>query len=458
MLNPLIQLINNQITEDPPIKIEQGNVIKEGVNKELDDLRKIAKGGQDWIINYQNILVESTGISTLKIKFNKVFGYFIEVSAGQKNNVPDYFIRKQTLTNTERFTTEKLTEYQEKVLNAEEQIIKLENELFQNICQEVLNYTQEIQEVAETIAKIDVNSSLAELAVENNYCKPEVIEKNCLEIIEGRHPVVEILNDNFIPNDTIFNSENRFVLLSGPNMAGKSTYLRQTALIIYLSHLGSFVPATSAKIGVTDKIFTRVGAGDNLSSGESTFMMEMLEASTILHNATEQSFIILDELGRGTSTFDGLSIAWAITEHLHDKIKARTIFATHYHELIEAVKSLEKAKNYSVAVIENESQGVVFLYKITEGGTDKSYGIEVAKLSGMPDSVLKRAQEILHNLEEKKEKTENQLQMDLFTISSPSSKVEKQESNLEKNLKNLNINTLSPLEALNLLQKWQKEL
>ena len=369
-LEELEQQLSAMLEDEAPIKIEQGGVFKSGVNKELDEWRSISKGGKDWLLEYQQKLIKETGISTLKIKFNRVFGYFVEVSAGQKENVPDYFIRKQTLTNAERFTTEELMEYQGKVLKAEEEILRIETQMFDSLCEEVVSSAEPLQELADEIAGIDVLSSFAELAVNNKYCKPELVEENILDVEEGRHPVIETLTDQFISNDISLSESMKFILLSGPNMAGKSTYLRQNALIIYLAHIGCFVAASSAKIGLVDQIFTRVGAGDNLSSGESTFMMEMLEASTILHNATERSFIILDELGRGTSTFDGLSLAWAMSEHIHNKLEAKCIFATHYHELIEPVDEMERAKNLSVAVLENESQGVVFLHKIVEGGAD----------------------------------------------------------------------------------------
>ncbi|MBT4937457.1 hypothetical protein HON22_06085 [Candidatus Peregrinibacteria bacterium] len=331
--------------------------------------------------------------------------------------------------------------------------------MFDTLCDEVMSYTEPLQELADEIAEIDVLSSFAELAVDNKYCKPEIISENILEVEEGRHPVVETLTDQFISNDISFDETNRFILLSGPNMAGKSTYLRQNAIIIYLAHIGCFVPASSAKIGLVDQIFTRVGAGDNLSSGESTFMMEMLEASTILHNATESSFIILDELGRGTSTFDGLSIAWAMTEHIHNKLGAKCIFATHYHELIEPINEMKRAKNLSVAVLENESQGVVFLHKIVEGGADKSYGIEVARLAGVPQNILSRAKVILSQLEEKKQKQEQALQMSLFDtqVKTPFTKEKaKEESELEKRLEKIDVNNMSPMEALQFIHELKR--
>lgn len=461
-ISQLLSILSAYLKDEAPVKIEQGGVICEGVNAELDQWREIAKGGQEWIAKYQQEIAEKSGISTLKIKYNQVFGYFIEISAGQAKNVPDFLIRKQTLTNCERFTTQELIEYQEKVLRAEAEVVRIESALFQDLCKQVLACAPDLQKLADELAKTDVLSSFAELAVEQRYCKPEMCKENVIEIQAGRHPVVETLTSHFIPNDCTFNANTSFQLLTGPNMAGKSTYLRQNALIIYLAHIGCFVPAKSAKIGLRDRIFTRVGAGDNLASGESTFMMEMLEATTILHNATERSFIILDELGRGTSTFDGLSLAWAISEHIHGQIKAPCVFATHYHELVDAVKSLEHAKNFSIAVLENESQGVVFLHKIVEGGADKSYGLEVARLAGVPSSVLSRAKTILHALEEKKEKQEKALQMDLFSFAEPVQKERVievvKESETEKKLKNTDINLLTPLQALNFLEELKQSL
>ena len=460
----MIQTIANKIEEmledEAPIKIEQGQVFKSGINPQLDEWREISSGGKKWILDYQEKLIQETGIMTLKIKFNKVFGYFIEVSMGQKNNVPDYFIRKQTLTNAERFSTEELTNYQEKILKAADEILAIEYNMFETLCEEILQDTSVLQDIADEIADIDCLSSFAELAKEKKYCQPEICEENILEIKEGRHPVVENLCQHFIANDLYLDQNTNFLLLSGPNMAGKSTYLRQNALIIYLTHIGCFVPATSAKIGLVDRIFTRVGAGDDLSAGESTFMIEMLEASAILHNATEKSFVILDELGRGTSTFDGLSLAWAMSEYIHDTLKAKCIFATHYHELIRAIDTMKRAKNISVAVLENEKQGVVFLHKIIQGGADKSYGIEVAKLAGVPQDILQRAQVLLENLENKKQQQEKALQMNLFDEPLVKSKkpVLLKKSIVETEIQEMNIDTLSPLEALQFLHDLQKKL
>ena len=457
----LLDKLTAYITDEPPVKIEQGSVIREGVCAELDEWKDIAKNGQQWIAEYQQNLIEETGINTLKIKFNKVFGYFIEISKGQAADAPEYFMRKQTLTNCERFTTEELIQYQEKVLKAEEEIVRMENEIFQELCKDTIDCAQDLQKLADELSEIDVLSAFGDLAVENKYCKPEITEENTLHIEEGRHPVVEELTDNFISNECHFDQSTRFQLLTGPNMAGKSTYLRQNALIIYLSHVGCFTPAAKATIGLTDRIFTRVGAGDNLASGESTFMMEMIEAATILHNATDRSFLILDELGRGTSTFDGLSLAWAMSEDIHERIQAKCIFATHYHEMVEAVNQMKQAKNSSIAVIENESQGVVFLHKIVDGGADRSYGIEVARLAGVPKNILTRAGAILSALEEKKEKQEQALQMDLFNFQeTPKEKIVEvvKESEVEKQLKNLDLNNLTPLQALNTLEALKKEI
>lgn len=455
MSTKIVELITASVNEEAPIKIEHGNVFNSGYNSELDHLREITKNGQEWILDYQQKLVEETGIENLKIKFNKIFGYFIEINKSQANKVPEYFIRKQTLANAERFNTEELLNYQEKVLRAEEEIINLENRLFNDLCLEILKDASEIQSEAEYVAINDVFSSLAELAATEKYVKPEIISDNEIQIEKGRHPVVEKLVSDFIPNNSNFNNEERFNLLTGPNMSGKSTYLRQNAIIIYLSHIGSYVPASKAKIGLTDRIFTRVGAGDNLSKGESTFMMEMLEAASIIHNASSRSFIIFDELGRGTSTFDGLSLAWAISEHIHDSTKANCIFATHYHELIELAEKLDKAKNYSVAVIENKSSGIVFLHKIISGGASESYGIEVAKLAGIPQNIISRATELLKQLENNKN---SNLQLDLFT--SYESKIETKVVVPEyiQELKKLDINNLTPIQALNLLENIKSQI
>ncbi|MFA5188385.1 MAG: DNA mismatch repair protein MutS [Patescibacteria group bacterium] len=396
----VVDLIQKSIAEDPPLLITEGEMIADGYNAELDELRKISRSGKDWLKDLQTKEIQRSGISSLKVKFNKIFGYYIEVSNSNLAQVPVDYTRKQTLVNAERFVTPELKEYEQKVLGAEEKIIELEQRLFWEIRNEVAKYFEAIQNTAYIIAQLDVLLNFANIALLNNYSKPELNDGEAIEIKNGRHPVIEKLQtDSYVPNDGLFNhTDHQLILLTGPNMSGKSSYLRQTALIILLAQIGSYVPCQSAKIGLTDRIFTRVGASDNLIRGQSTFMVEMQEAANILNNATSKSFIVLDELGRGTSTFDGVSIAWAIVEYIYKNIKAKTLFATHYHELIDLVDKLDKAKNYSVSVKETET-GVIFLRKIIPGGIDRSYGIEVAKLAGLPKPLTDRAYEILAELE-----------------------------------------------------------
>jgi len=396
----VVSLIQESIAEDPPLLITEGEMIADEYNSELDELRKISRSGKDWLKDLQTREIQRSGISSLKVKFNKIFGYYIEVSNSNLDQVPADFTRKQTLVNAERFVTPELKEYEQKVLGAEEKIIELEQKLFWEIRNEVAKHFEAIQNTAQIIAQLDVLLNFSNIALLNNYSKPELNEGETIEIKNGRHPVIEKLQtESYVPNDGLFNhTDHQLILLTGPNMSGKSSYLRQTALIILLAQIGSYVPAQSAKIGLTDRIFTRVGASDNLIRGQSTFMVEMQEAANILNNATAKSFIVLDELGRGTSTFDGVSIAWAIVEYIYKNIKAKTLFATHYHELIDLVDKLDKAKNYCVTVKETDT-GVIFLRKVIPGGIDRSYGIEVAKLAGLPKSLTDRAYEILKELE-----------------------------------------------------------
>jgi len=452
-LNALTNLIDKAILEEAANSLRDGGMIKDGYNSELDDLRSISSEGKTFIKNLQEREIKRTKINSLKVRFNKVFGYYIEVSKTNLNLVPDYYVRKQTLVNAERFITPELKEYEEKVLTAEDKIKELEYELFYQVRMEVIKEIVKIQNIAKAIAALDVLSNLAFIANKNNYCKPEIIENGEIEIKNGRHPVIEKIRNDFIPNDCKFDNDQNFVLLTGPNMGGKSTYLRQIALIVLLAQIGSFVPAEAAKISLVDRIFTRVGAADNLSKGESTFMVEMNEASFILNHATEKSLIILDEIGRGTSTYDGVSIAWAIMEFIHDKIKAKTIFATHYHELVALADKLSKASNMSVAVRENEIEGVVFLYKIVDGGVDKSYGIEVAKLAGLPNDIISRSRGVLAELEKKNIKSSNISPNQLGIFKEP-----RKHSGLEKEIKNLDINTLTPLQALEKLNKIKREM
>ena len=429
----LVDLISRAIVDDPPLAVKEGGMIRGGFDSSLDELRNAMRGGKDWIAKLQQQEIEHTGISSLKVRFNSVFGYYIEVTRANLDKVPPHYIRKQTVANGERYITPELKEMEGKILGAEERSVKLEYELFQHVREEVLGQLPVVQRTASALAQLDVLASFAETARLHNYCRPQVGDEGMLQIRDGRHPVLEqsLMDERFVPNDTGLSgragtplpaaeaqpaSEPRraedcapylekidtfpqIALITGPNMAGKSTYIRQVALITLLAHTGSFVPAVEARIDLVDRIFTRIGASDDLSRGQSTFMVEMCETADILHNATPRSLIVLDEIGRGTSTFDGLSLAWSIVEHLHNQVGAKTLFATHYHELTELAARLPRLKNFNVAVREWREQ-VVFLHKIVEGGTDKSYGIHVARLAGVPKEVLERAKEILANLEE----------------------------------------------------------
>lgn len=401
-LPELVELICRAIVDDPPLALKGGGMIREGYEPSLDELRSATRDGKDWIARLQQQEIEKTGISTLKIRFNSVFGYFLEVTRSQLDKVPAHYVRKQTVANAERFITQELKEVEGKILGAEERSTKLEYELFLKVREAVLGKLREIQRLASALAELDVLASFAEVARVQGYCRPNVAEEGILEIREGRHPVLDqrLLDERFVPNDTeLDQTKQQLVLITGPNMAGKSTFIRQVALLALLAHTGSFVPATSARIDLIDRIFTRIGASDDLSRGQSTFMVEMSETANILNNATQRSLIILDEIGRGTSTFDGLSLAWSIVEFIHNQIGAKTLFATHYHELTELGSRLPRVQNFNVAVREWNEQ-IIFLRKIVAGGTDKSYGIQVARLAGVPKTVLDRAKEILSNLEE----------------------------------------------------------
>jgi len=469
ILTDLVNLIENSIVEDPPIIINNGGMIKMGFDEELDELLKLGSEGKNFIAQLQKREKERTGISSLKVKFNKVFGYYIEISNANKDLVPEDYIRKQTLVNAERFITPELKEYEEKVLNAEEKSKKLEYEIFYKVRMEVVKKMMKIQKNAASLAEIDVLSSFAFSANKYDYTKAKIKNNGNISIKNARHPVVERMVPDFIANDCDFDDKKSFKLITGPNMGGKSTYLRQTALIILLAQIGSYVPATDAQISVVDQIFTRVGASDNLAKGESTFMVEMNEAAHILENATSKSLVILDELGRGTSTYDGLSIAWAVSEFLHNKLQSKTLFATHYHELISLSLKLEKAENISVAVRENEKEGVVFLYKIVEGGVDQSYGIEVAKLAGLPKEVTDRANEILQGLEKNSNtgvnNTSNTIPTNNSNKKSETNQIIKTSQRLNnseyialKKLKEIDINTMTPLEIVNKINEIKKDL
>ena len=466
VLEDICSLIEASIVDEPPIAIKDGGLIKEGYNEEIDRLRHAKTDGKQWLLNLEASEKERTGIKNLKIKYNKVFGYYFEVTNSFKDMVPDDYIRKQTLTNAERFTTPKLKELEEVILSAEDKLFSLEYDLFTEVRDRIAGEVLRIQTTAKAVAKADVFSNLAIVAMQNNYVCPTINEKGLIEIEGGRHPVVEkmISNGLFVENDTILdNHKNRISIITGPNMAGKSALLRQTALITLLAQIGCFVPAESARIGMVDKIFTRVGASDNISVGESTFMVEMNEAADILNNLSPRSLVLFDELGRGTSTYDGISIAWAIVEHIHEhpRAKARTLFATHYHELNEMEKSFKRIKNYNVSVKEVDNK-VIFLRKLERGGSEHSFGIHVAKMAGMPKSIVKRANDILHQLE-----TDNRQQ----GIAKPTAEIASGRDGMQLSffqlddpvlcqvrdeILNLDVNNLTPLEALNKLNDIKK--
>lgn len=459
--------IEKEIQPDPPVLINRGNVISKGVNADLDELRSIAFSGKDYLLKIQQREIDTTGISSLKISFNNVFGYYIEVRNTHKDKVPTEWIRKQTLVNAERYITQELKEYEEKILGAEEKILSLETNLFNDLVLSLIEYIPTIQVNANLIAQTDCLLSFAKVAQENKYIRPEISDSDVLDIKGGRHPVIEKqlpLGEPYIKNDVMLDSnKQQIIIITGPNMAGKSALLRQTALITLMAQAGSFVPAESAKIGLVDKIFTRVGASDNISVGESTFMVEMNEASDILNNLSSRSLVLFDELGRGTSTYDGISIAWSIVEYIHEhpKAKAKTLFATHYHELNEMEKSFKRIKNYNVSVKEVDNK-VIFLRKLVRGGSEHSFGIHVAKMAGMPQSIVKRADTILKQLE-----TDNRKQ----GISKPIKDINEQRegyqlsffqlddpvlSQVRDEIKSLDVNNLTPVEALNKLNDIKK--
>lgn len=471
----LMAELDMAVAEEPPFSVREGGLIKEGFNAELDELRGLSRDGKNFIQALQAREIERSGINSLKVKFNKIFGYYIEISNANLGQVPADYTRKQTLANAERFTTPELKEYEEKVLTAEEKIVALEAKLFEELRSKVLSKTSELKASAAAAAYLDVMVGLALVSWENRYVRPVLSTGYDLRVSGGRHPVIEKLNpqDKFIPNDTVLTEAQRMILITGPNMGGKSTFLRQTALIVLMAHLGMYVPADSAEIALVDRIFTRVGASDNLVKGQSTFWVEMEETATILKQATEKSLIVLDEIGRGTSTFDGVSIAWGIMEFLHNRTKAKTLFASHYHELIKLADTMTHAANFSVKVEEHGQDGVTFLYKITPGGINRSYGIEVARLAGLPDQVIARAKEILSDLEKEQIGTGQQV-MDLLSdeenaaqksvrtdfvgqeIALRSHRDIKNAPTVFDNLKNLDLNALTPLEALNKLHDLKK--
>lgn len=471
-LEDVYQLIHSAIVEEPPISVREGGIFKNGFNEEIDHLRNAKTEGKNWLADLETTEKEQTGIKNLRIKYNKVFGYYLEVTKSFVNQVPDTWIRKQTLTNAERYTTPELKEMEDTILGAEDRLYNLEYAVFCQLREEIFQQMDRIQQTASVIASIDMIASLAYVAEHNHYVRPKLNNKGILRIKDGRHPVIEqmIAHDMFIPNDTFLDEDShRLVIITGPNMAGKSTYMRQTALIVLMAQLGSFVPASQADISLVDRIFTRVGASDDLASGQSTFMVEMTEVANILHNATKNSLIILDEIGRGTSTFDGLSIAWSVVEHIVDKklIGAKTLFATHYHELTELEGKLEGVQNYCIAVKE-DGEDIVFLRKIVKGGADKSYGIQVAKLAGVPEQVLVRAREIADQLENKDAMSLDGV-VNQMAVSSPGEKTMNQLSIFDTmgndqtddilfELRDIDLSRVTPMDAMNLVYKWQKSL
>lgn len=473
-LDELYELVNSAINEDAPISTRDGGLIKEGYHEEVDKYRDAKTKGKTWLAELEAKEREKTGIKGLRIKYNRVFGYYLEVTNSYKDLVPDYYTRKQTMTNAERYITPELKELEDMILGAEDKLVSLEYNLFCEVRNQIAEQVVRIQKTAKAVAKLDVFISLAVVADQNQYCRPQINENGVIDIKGGRHPVVEkmIINDMFIDNDTYLDhANNRISIITGPNMAGKSTYMRQTALIVLMAQLGSYVPASSAKIGIVDRIFTRVGASDDLASGQSTFMVEMNEVANILRNATSNSLLVLDEIGRGTSTFDGLSIAWAVVEHISNPrlLGAKTLFATHYHELTELEGKLNNVNNYCIAVKE-KGDDIVFLRKIVKGGADKSYGIQVAKLAGVPDSVIERAKEIVEELSANdimsvakkitvdtgcKKKTERLDEVDLTQMSLFDTV---RDDDIIEELKNVDVGNLTPIEALNKLYELQNKV
>ncbi|MCI6535741.1 MAG: DNA mismatch repair protein MutS [Lachnospiraceae bacterium] len=475
-LEELCNLIQTAIQDDPPLAMKEGGIIKDGYNEEVDRLRSAKSDGKEWLAKLEADEREKTGIKNLRIRYNKVFGYYLEVTNSFKNLVPDYYTRKQTLANAERYIIPELKELEDTILGAEDRLYALEYQLYCEVRDQIAKEILRIQSTAHAIAQLDTFASMALVAERNQYVRPKINEKGVINIKDGRHPVVEkmIPNDMFIANDTYLNDKkNRISIITGPNMAGKSTYMRQTALIVLMAQIGSFVPAASADIGLVDRIFTRVGASDDLASGQSTFMVEMTEVANILRNATNKSLLILDEIGRGTSTFDGLSIAWAVIEHISNSklLGAKTLFATHYHELTELEGKIDNVNNYCIAVKE-KGDDIIFLRKIVKGGADKSYGIQVARLAGVPDSVIQRAKEIVeelvhaditerikdiasHGHEQPKAKPKHYDEVDLAQMSLFDTV---KDDDVIDEIKSLDISNLTPIEALNTLYQLQNKL
>ncbi|MGD9092380.1 MAG: DNA mismatch repair protein MutS, partial [Anaerolineales bacterium] len=449
-----LDLVERALADEPPATTQNIGIIRPGFSEELDEVLERSRHAREWIANLESIERARTGIKTLKVGYNKVFGYYLEVTKANAEMAPDEYIRKQTLVNSERYITPELKEYETLVLNAEERIREIENRLFREVCSSLAGSAKRLLFSSRALAHLDVLASLAETAAQRGYVRPEVASEDVLEVQDGRHPVVEgtISGERFVPNDTDFEEGERIRLITGPNMSGKSTYLRQVALIVLMAQMGSFVSASSARIGLIDRIFTRIGAQDEIHAGQSTFMVEMVETANILHHATPRSLLILDEIGRGTSTYDGVSIAWAVVEYIHNHpgLRAKTLFATHYHELTQLAELLPGVRNYNVAVSEADAQ-VVFLHKIVPGGADRSYGIHVGQLAGLPQPVIQRANDIMSQLEASSGKAvrldpQTPKQMALFPATNP----------LLEELKGLDLNELSPIEAINRLYEWQK--
>lgn len=454
-LEDLHDLLEKAIKEDPPVYVKEGNIIKDGYNEELDNLRKLSSGGKDFILQIEQEEKERTGIKNLKVGYNRVFGYYIEISKGQTGNVKEEFgyERKQTLANAERFITPKLKEQEDLILNAEDKIINLEYELFLDIRNKTKEYIPKIQEVAAVLSELDVILSLAVVAESNNFVKPEITDSHSIFIKDGRHPVVEVVSKkDYVPNDVIMDERTNILLITGPNMSGKSTYMRMLAICVILNQIGSFVPCKKAILPIFDNIFTRIGASDDLVSGESTFMVEMKEANFAVNNATKNSLILFDELGRGTATYDGMSLAQSILEYIHDNIGCKTLFSTHYHELTSLEKNLRNLKNVHVSAKE-EDERIIFLHKVKDGAVDKSYGIHVASLVNLPNKVITRAKEILDIYEKKETKKEVYTQTSLFLDFEP-----KKENEIEEKIKKINTLEITPIEALNIIDNLKKEI
>ena len=476
VLTDIYNLLEESIDENAPFTVREGGIIKKGYNAELDEIHSIMNSGKDFLLEIEKKEREATGIKTMKIKYNKVFGYFIEITKSNLHMVPDTYIRKQTLSNAERFITPELKKYEDTIINSKAKIEDLEYYLFKEVSGKIKEHKADFTKLAEKLAYLDVIVSFSTVAIENDYIRPEITDDFSIDIKDGRHPVVEKLigRSDFVSNDTLLTEKERFTVLTGPNMSGKSTYMKQVALISIMAQIGSYVPASGARLSIVDKYLTRIGASDDILTGQSTFMVEMSEVSNIINNATEKSLIILDEVGRGTSTFDGVSIATAISEYIHEKIRAKTIFATHYHELTDLENRYENIVNYRIEV-EEKSGKVMFLRNIVKGGADKSYGIEVARLAGIPKEILLESKKILHKLEQRKEQMEKAIdvqQLSLFgQISEIEEDYEKSNSNfyiedkrdeiadeIIYSIENKDINNITPMEALKFLSEIKAKL